>query len=94
MSKLKVAIVGIGGIAHSHIPGWNASDDADLVAAADIREDVLKDCGEKHGVSKLVTDPAELFADPGHRHRRRLHAQQLSRAADNRRTRGGQACDL
>ena len=36
MSKLKVAIIGIGGIARMHVPGWTLSEDAVLVAAADI----------------------------------------------------------
>ncbi len=64
MSKLKVAIIGVGGIARTHVPGWTASEDADLVAAADINEDGLKRWGKEHDVVKLVTEPAALFADP------------------------------
>ncbi|MDP7348924.1 MAG: Gfo/Idh/MocA family oxidoreductase, partial [Phycisphaeraceae bacterium] len=64
MSKLKVAIIGVGGIARTHVPGWTASEDADLVAAADINEDGLKRWGKEHDVAKLVTEPAALFADP------------------------------
>ena len=38
MSKiLKVAIIGVGGISNTHIPGWNASENAEIVAGCDIR---------------------------------------------------------
>ena len=43
--KLKVGIVGVGGIARTHIPGWQASEHAELVAGSDISEDVLKGLG-------------------------------------------------
>ena len=62
--RLKVGIIGVGGIARTHIPGWQASEHADLVAGSDIDEDVLAKWGQKHGVQKLVTDPEGLFADP------------------------------
>jgi predicted dehydrogenase len=61
--KLKVGIVGVGGIANTHVPGWNASEHAELVAGSDIKEDVLKRWGERNGVKKLATDPKELFRD-------------------------------
>ena len=65
MSKiLKVAIIGVGGISNTHIPGWNASENAEIVAGCDIREDVLKNWGKEHKVTKLTTDPSELFSDP------------------------------
>jgi predicted dehydrogenase len=64
MSKLKVGIVGVGGIARTHIPGWQASADADLVAGSDISEEVLQRFGEENGVDKLHADPEALFSDP------------------------------
>ena len=65
MSKiLKVAIIGVGGISNTHIPGWNASGNAEIVAGCDIREDVLSNWGKEHKVTKLTTDPSELFSDP------------------------------
>ena len=36
MDPLKVAVIGVGGIAHTHMPGWKASPDAEVVAGADI----------------------------------------------------------
>jgi predicted dehydrogenase len=64
MAKLKVGIVGVGGIARSHLPGWAASENAELIAGCDLNEKVLKDWGSKQGVTKLVTDPKDLFKDP------------------------------
>ena len=64
MALLKVGIIGVGGIARSHIPGWQASEHAELVAGSDISEEVLERWGAEHGVEKLCADPAELFGDP------------------------------
>ncbi len=58
---LKVGVIGIGGIARTHMPGWEASEDAEVVAGSDIDEAVLQDWGAQHGVSNLSTDPANLF---------------------------------
>ncbi|MBT3603084.1 MAG: Gfo/Idh/MocA family oxidoreductase, partial [Candidatus Latescibacteria bacterium] len=64
MSKLKVGIIGVGGIAGSHLPGWAASEHAELVAGSDVNPDVLKSWGEKQGITKLVTDANDLINDP------------------------------
>ena len=64
MTKLKVGVIGVGGIARTHMPGWEASEHAEVVAGADINEAVLQPWGEKHTVSKLFTDSADLFRDP------------------------------
>jgi predicted dehydrogenase len=61
---LKVAVVGTGGISNSHIPGWAASEHAELVAGADINMASLHDWGRRHGVERLVADPSQLFGDP------------------------------
>ena len=63
MAKLKVGVIGVGGIAGSHMPGWAASENAEVVAGSDLSKDALKRWGERHGVKKLVTDPKELFRD-------------------------------
>ncbi|MFT5365509.1 MAG: putative dehydrogenase [Candidatus Latescibacterota bacterium] len=60
---LKVGVIGVGGIAGTHIPGWVASEDAELVAGCDMNADVLADWGTKHGVKKLYADPQEMFED-------------------------------
>jgi len=61
---LKVGVVGVGGIARTHMPGWAASTDAEVIAGSDINNTVLGDWGKTHGVKKLVNSPAELFSDP------------------------------
>lgn len=63
-TTIKVGVIGVGGIAHTHMPGWEASELAEVVAGSDIDEQILQSWGETHGVTKLVTDPADLFRDP------------------------------
>jgi len=61
---LKVGIIGVGGIARTHMPGWEASEHAEVVAGCDIRPDVLQGWGEIHGITALSTDADDLFGDP------------------------------
>ena len=61
---LKVGVIGVGGIARTHMPGWAASEHAEVVAGSDISEAALRDWGEDNGVARLETDPAALFSDP------------------------------
>jgi len=62
--RLKVGIIGVGGIARTHMPGWEASEHAEVVAGCDIRPDVLQRWGETHGITTLSTDADDLFSDP------------------------------
>lgn len=65
MSKiLKVGVVGVGGIAHTHMPGWEKSDLAEVVAGTDVSEDILNKWGAEHKVSKLSTRVEDLLSDP------------------------------
>ncbi len=64
MAKLKVGIIGVGGIARSHFPGWEASEHTEIVAGSDINPRVLDAFADRTGATKLVTDPRELFRDP------------------------------
>ena len=61
---LKVGVIGVGGIAKTHMPGWAASEHAEVVAGSDISEAALIKWGNEYGITRLVADPAELFADP------------------------------
>ena len=45
MSTLKIGIIGIGGIAKTHIPGWQESHHSEVIASSDINETVLKEWG-------------------------------------------------
>jgi predicted dehydrogenase len=62
--KLNVGVIGLGGIARTHVPGWQASEHTQLVAGADINPAVFGEWREKYGVTRLYTDPAELINDP------------------------------
>ena len=62
--KLKVGIIGLGGIANTHVPGWHASEHAELVAGCDVNPGILPEWERKYGVSKLTTRPGDLFDDP------------------------------
>ena len=63
MSKLRVGVVGVGGIARTHMPGWAASAHAEVVAGSDVSQEALTRWGQEHDVKKLHTDPEALFND-------------------------------
>jgi predicted dehydrogenase len=63
-NKLKVGIVGLGGIAHTHVPGWAASPYAELVAGSDVNPAAFPAWKEKHGLSRFYENPFELICDP------------------------------
>ncbi|MFN8440368.1 MAG: Gfo/Idh/MocA family oxidoreductase [Caldilineaceae bacterium] len=62
--KLKVAVIGVGGIAKTHMPGWAASEHAEVIAGSDVMEPILQAWGEQHGVRKLSTNAADVINDP------------------------------
>jgi predicted dehydrogenase len=65
MSKpLKVGVIGVGGIATTHFPGWHASPDAELVALADPAGGILKQAGREQGIDLLYENPADLISNP------------------------------
>lgn len=61
---LKVGVIGVGGIARTHMPGWEASPYTEVVAGADVSEDMLKEWGKQFGIKRLTTDSSELINDP------------------------------
>ena len=64
MSILKVGLVGVGGISRTHMPGWAASEEAEVVAGSDISGEALEQWGALHNVTRLTTNAGELFSDP------------------------------
>lgn len=60
---LKVGVIGVGGIAGSHFPGWKQSPLAEMAAFSDLNPDILKQRAAEHGVRKTYVDPLELIAD-------------------------------
>jgi predicted dehydrogenase len=61
---LNVGVIGVGGIAKSHMPGWEASPHTQVTAGADLSAAALDVWGEKHRVKQLHQDPQKLIDDP------------------------------
>ncbi len=64
VNTLKVGVIGVGGIAKTHMPGWAASEHAEVVAGSDVVAPVLDEWGKLHNVRKLSSKPADLFENP------------------------------
>lgn len=63
-NKLRVGVIGVGGIANAHMPGWQDSPLTEVVAGSDVSEAALANWGQKYGVTKLSTQSADLINDP------------------------------
>ena len=66
MEKLKVGIIGCGGIANGkHMPALSKINEVELVAFCDIIEERAQKAAKKFGVegAKVYTDYKELLAD-------------------------------
>lgn len=60
--KLRIAVIGCGGIAQkAHLPGYERMDNVELVAFCDIREDRAKEVAEKYGVKQVYTDYRDVL---------------------------------
>ena len=64
MSTLKVGVIGVGGIARMHMPGWAASPNAEVVAGADLVPVALEGWGADWDITRLETDSAAVINDP------------------------------
>ena len=71
MAAVKVGIIGVGGIAGTHVPGWLASEHAELIGGSDISElrRVLF-----AGINILLT----LYLHAAQRHARRVRRRTAS----------------
>ncbi len=67
MGKLKIGIVGTGGICNStHMPAYEKMTDlVEIVCVCDILEDRAKAAAERMGIDKWTTDYNELLDTPG-----------------------------
>ena len=64
MNPLKVGIIGVGGIAGSHFPGWKASEHAEMVAFADPVAPVLAAKAQEQGITLTYENPEDLISNP------------------------------
>lgn len=65
MSKLRMGIIGAGGIAQGrHIPAFQQlHEDVTIVAVSDVNEDTARIVAEKFNISKAYTDYRDMFDD-------------------------------
>ena len=61
--KVKIAVIGVGGISEAHIHGYKQLPNVELYAFCDINEKTLKLKGERHGVTRLYTDEATMLKE-------------------------------
>jgi len=54
--KLRVGIIGAGGIAGTHTENYKKFDDVEVIAACDVNEAGLKKFGDKFNVTRLYPD--------------------------------------
>ena len=62
--KLKVGLIGLGGISRAHMPGWLENPYAEIVAGCDVVEGPLQAWSEKYGIPKISTKAQDLLHDP------------------------------
>ena len=60
--KLKIGIIGVGGISEYHIEAYRNNPEVELYAFCDINPETLKKKCEKHGITRLYTDINEFLA--------------------------------
>ena len=64
--KLKVAIIGVGGIArNAHLPGYAKMDNVELVAACDIIKDRAEAAAKEYGIPAVYTNYKEVLEIEG-----------------------------
>lgn len=61
-NKVRIGIIGTGGISHAHMTGYNALDNVEVCAACDIDADRVKAFGEKYNIRHLFADYHEMLA--------------------------------
>ncbi|HEX4213611.1 MAG TPA: Gfo/Idh/MocA family oxidoreductase [Candidatus Dormibacteraeota bacterium] len=59
--KVRIGLVGCGGIARRHADGLSALPEAEFVACCDVVEERAKKMAEDHNVPRVFTDADELF---------------------------------
>lgn len=62
--KLKVGVIGLGGIANTHMPGWIDSDLTEVVAGCDVVDSTMSTWREKYGIDRVTNRAADLIDDP------------------------------
>jgi predicted dehydrogenase len=61
---VRIAVIGTGTIAQSHLDAYAKNPEVELVAVSDLNLDRAKSVAEKYGAPRAYSDPAELLRDP------------------------------
>jgi len=61
---MKIGIIGAGGMANYHIPGFRSAG-GDVVALADLNQAAAEAAAAKHGIPQVFGDPADMLAKGG-----------------------------
>lgn len=66
MSKIRIGVVGAGGVArYGHLPHYAAHPDVELAAVSDVNEERAAEAAAKFGVRQSYGDPMEMLARGG-----------------------------
>lgn len=63
MEKVKIALVGAGNIANSHLESYRQVPDAEIYAICDINEERLNKTADKFGITRRYTDEDVMLAE-------------------------------
>ncbi len=63
-NPLKVGVIGVGGIAGTHFPGWKAGKNTELVALSDLFPEPLERVAKAQEVTKTYLKAEDLINDP------------------------------
>ena len=58
--KLKVGVIGLG-MGRGHIAGFNSHDNAEVIAIADLNQELLDKTGDEFKIAGRYNDPYEMF---------------------------------
>ena len=59
--KIKIAVIGLG-MGKGHISGYSEHKNAEVVAIADLNQELLDKVGDELDIAKRYTDPLKMFA--------------------------------
>lgn len=63
MSKIKIAMVGVGSIGNVHLKSYGSVQDVEVYALCDINAERLEMMGKRYGITRLYTDEAQMLAE-------------------------------
>ena len=61
LKKVRVGIIGTGSISRSHMAGYKALDNVEVLAACDINEKRVRAFAEQYGIPRVYTDYNEML---------------------------------